>query len=132
LSRQLVVAATGTPRKPSATPSSTVTGVLITGVLVVLVGHTVQTMQAVGWMPVNPVEGLTLPFWAGTWLGVFPTWEGLVLQAAALAFVLGSYVAAEALRTPQAPPDPRGADRARGGRGLSARPPRRGGRAPAR
>jgi high-affinity iron transporter len=31
------------------------TGVLITGVLVVLVGQTVQTMQAVGWLPVTPV-----------------------------------------------------------------------------
>ena len=52
--------------------------------LVVLVGHTVQTMQAVGWMPVTPVEGLTLPYWAGIWFGVFPTWEGLLLQGAAL------------------------------------------------
>jgi high-affinity iron transporter len=74
------------------------TGLLITGVLTVLVGHTVQTMQVVGWMPVTPVDGLTVPFWAGMWLGVFPTWEGLLLQGAALAFVLGSYVAAEALR----------------------------------
>jgi high-affinity iron transporter len=74
------------------------TGLLITGVLAVLVGHTVQTMQVVGWMPITPVEGLTLPFWTGTWLGLFPTWEGLLLQAAAIAFVLGSYVAAEALR----------------------------------
>ena len=41
------------------------TGLLITGVLAVLVGHTVQTMQVVGWMPVTPVEGLSLPFWAG-------------------------------------------------------------------
>ena len=75
------------------------TGVLITGVLVVLVGHTVQTMQAVAWLPVTPVEGLTLPYWTGTWLGVFPTWEGLLLQGAALVFVLGSYFAAEALRS---------------------------------
>ena len=74
------------------------TGVLITGVLVVLVGQTVQTMQVVGWLPVTPVEGLTLPYWAGTWFGVFPTWEGLLAQAAAAAFVVGSYVAAEALR----------------------------------
>jgi high-affinity iron transporter len=74
------------------------TGVLITGVLVVLVGNTVQTSQAVGWLPVTPVEGLTLPYWTGTWLGLYPTWEGLLAQAAALAFVLGSYVAAEALR----------------------------------
>jgi high-affinity iron transporter len=74
------------------------TGLLITGVLVVLVGHTVQTMQVVGWMPVTPVEGLSLPFWAGMWFGIFPTWEGLLLQAAALAFVIGSYVASEALK----------------------------------
>ena len=74
------------------------TGVLITGVLVVLVGQTVQTMQAVGWLAVTPVEGLTLPYWTGTWFGVFPTWEGLVLQAAAGVFVVGSYLAAEALR----------------------------------
>ena len=32
------------------------------------------------------------------WFGVFPTWEGLLLQAAALAFVVGSYAAAEALK----------------------------------
>jgi high-affinity iron transporter len=74
------------------------TGLLITGVLAVLVGHTVQTMQVVGWMPITPVDGLMLPFWTGTWLGLFPTWEGLVLQAAAIVFVLGSYVFAEALR----------------------------------
>jgi len=65
----------------------------------VLVGHTVQTMQVVGWLPVTPVEGLTLPFWAGMWFGVFPTWEGFLAQGAALVFVLGSYVAAEALRS---------------------------------
>lgn len=74
------------------------TGLLITGVLTVLVGHTVQTMQVVGWMPVTPVEGLTLPFWAGMWFGVFPTWEGLLLQGSAVVFVLGSYFAAEALK----------------------------------
>lgn len=74
------------------------TGVLITWVLVVLVGQTAQTAQAVGWLPVTPVEGLRPPYWAGVWLGVYPTWEGLLAQAAAGAFVLGSYVGAEALR----------------------------------
>jgi high-affinity iron transporter len=49
-------------------------------------------------VPVTPVEGLTLPYWAGTWFGLFPTWEGLVAQAAAVAFVVGSYLAAEAVR----------------------------------
>ena len=75
------------------------TGLMITAVLVVLVGHTVQTLQVVGWLPVTPVDGLMLPYWSGQWLGLFPTWEGLLAQAAAAAFVVGSYLAAEALRS---------------------------------
>jgi high-affinity iron transporter len=74
------------------------TGLLILWVLVVMVGTTVQTLQVVGWIPVTPVEGLRLPYWAGLWLGVFPTWEGLLAQGAAIVFVLGSYVLAERLR----------------------------------
>ena len=53
------------------------TGLLITWVLIVLVGQTVQTLQKVGWVPVTPIEGLELPYWAGVWLGVYPTWQGL-------------------------------------------------------
>ena len=49
------------------------TGLLILWVLVVMVGTTVQTLQVVGWIPVTPVEGLRLPYWAGLWLGIFPT-----------------------------------------------------------
>ena len=74
------------------------TGVLITWVLVVMVGTTVQTMQKVGWIAVTPIEGLELPYWAGLWLGIFPTWQGVLAQVSALVFVLGSYFAAEALR----------------------------------
>ena len=74
------------------------TGLLILWVLVVMVGTTVQTLQVVGWVPVTPVEGLRLPYWAGLWLGIFPTWEGLLAQGAAIVFVLGSYVLAETLR----------------------------------
>jgi high-affinity iron transporter len=74
------------------------TGLMITWVLVVLVGQTVQTMQKVGWVPVTPIENLELPYWSGVWLGLYPTWEGLLAQAAAAAFVLGSYFAAEAVR----------------------------------
>ena len=75
-----------------------VTGVMITWVLIVLVGQTVQVMQKVGWVPVTPIENLELPYWAGVWLGVYPTWEGLIAQVAAGTFVIGSYFAAEALR----------------------------------
>ncbi len=74
------------------------TGLMITWVLVVLVGQTVQTMQKVGWVPVTPIEGVQLPYWSGVWLGLYPTWEGLLAQTGALTFVLGSYVAAETLR----------------------------------
>ena len=52
------------------------TGVLILVVLVMMVGKTVQVCQVVGWLPVHPVEGVRLPYWAGAWFGVFPTWEG--------------------------------------------------------
>ena len=74
------------------------TGILITWVLVVMVGTTVQTMQKVGWIAVTPIQSLELPYWAGLWLGLFPTWQGLGAQAAAATFVIGSYVAAEAVR----------------------------------
>jgi high-affinity iron transporter len=74
------------------------TGILITWVLVVMVGTTVQTLQKVGWVGVTPIEKLELPYWAGLWLGVFPTWQGVLAQAAALVFVVGSYFGAEALR----------------------------------
>ena len=75
-----------------------VTGLLITWVLVVMVGTTVQTLQKVGWVAVTPIDGLELPYWTGLWLGVYPTWEGVLAQAAAATFVVGSYVAAEHVR----------------------------------
>ena len=57
-----------------------------------------QNLQVVGWMPVTPVENLRLPYWTGLWLGIFPTWEGLIAQCGAAAFVVGSYLVAEQLR----------------------------------
>ena len=74
------------------------TGLLILGVLVIMVGKTVQVCQVVGWVPVHPIGELRLPYWAGLWFGVFPTWEGVVAQLAAAAFVLGSYGGAEWIR----------------------------------
>jgi high-affinity iron transporter len=74
------------------------TGLMILWVLVVMVGTTVQSMQVTGWLPVTPVEGLRLPYWVGLWFGIFPTWEGLVAQAGAVTFVVGSYLLAEHVR----------------------------------
>ena len=74
------------------------TGVLIGGVLVVMVGQTVQTMQVVGWLSVNPIEGLRLPYWTGPWLGLFPTWEGLGPAGGGRHLRVGSYLVAETLK----------------------------------
>lgn len=72
-----------------------VTGVMIGGVLLVMVGNTVHVMQVVGWMPIHPIQGVFFPYWMGQWFGIFATWEGIILQFAAAAFVIGSYFIAE-------------------------------------
>ncbi len=71
------------------------TGLLILGVLVVMTGKTVQVCQVVGWLPVHPIGDVRLPYRAGLWFGLFPTWEGAIAQVSAALFVLGSYVGAE-------------------------------------
>jgi high-affinity iron transporter len=75
-----------------------VTGILIGGVLLIMVGKTVHVLQVVGWMPTNLINGVTLPHWVGTWFGTYATWQGVVLQLFAAAFVIGSYYLAEGLR----------------------------------
>jgi high-affinity iron transporter len=72
-----------------------VTGVMIAAVLVTMVGHTVHTLQSVGWLPITAVQGLYVPFWVGQWFGLFATWQGLILQVMAAIFVIGSYFLAE-------------------------------------
>ncbi len=72
-----------------------ITGVLIGGVLLIMVGNTIHTMQAVGWLRITPVGSLSLPYWMGLWLGTFPTWETICGQSAAAVFVIGSYYLAE-------------------------------------
>jgi high-affinity iron transporter len=73
------------------------TGVLIALVLAVMSGITAHTMQGLGWLPIHDTPFRT-PFWATTWLGLFPTWETLAVQAGALIFVLGSYFLARGLQ----------------------------------
>lgn len=74
-----------------------VTGVFIGFVLVVMVGQTVRTMQGTGWLPITPID-LSLPYWPGLWLGVYPTVETIGAQIAAAAFVIGSYFLAQELK----------------------------------
>lgn len=75
-----------------------VTGVLIGVVLLTMVGNTVHVLQAVGWMPITPINGLYLPYWMGRWFGLFATWQGVIGQIAAATFVIGSYVLAERMQ----------------------------------
>jgi high-affinity iron transporter len=74
-----------------------VTGVLLTVVLMVMIGKTVRIMQGVGWVPITPIE-FDPPYWAGIWLGVFPTVETLLAQLGGGVFVIGSYFLAERLK----------------------------------
>jgi high-affinity iron transporter len=74
-----------------------VTGVLLTVVLMVMMGKTVRIMQGVGWVPITPID-VQLPYWTGIWLGIFPTVETMLAQVAGVAFVIGSYLAAERLK----------------------------------
>jgi high-affinity iron transporter len=74
-----------------------VTGVLLTAVLVVMMGKTVRVMQGVGWVPITPID-IQTPYWAGIWLGVFPTVETMLAQLGGFVFVIGSYFLAERLK----------------------------------
>jgi len=75
-----------------------ITGVLIGVVLLQMVGSTVHVFQVVGWLPIHAIGNHPLPYWLGTWFGVYATWEGVVAQALAGAFVIGSYYLAEGLK----------------------------------
>ncbi len=71
------------------------TGFLIVTVLIIMVGQTVHTVQAIGWIGITPIEFVKIPYWAGHWFGLYATWESILLQLASLIFVGGSYLIAE-------------------------------------
>jgi high-affinity iron transporter len=75
-----------------------VTGILIGGVLLMMVGTTTHVLQVIGWLPIHAIPELPLPYWTGIWFGLYPTLEGLGLQAAAATFVIGSYLLAERMK----------------------------------
>lgn len=69
-----------------------VTGVLVVSIMVTFLGSTVRLFQTVGWLPIHPVPGLHLPNWAGMWLGLYPSWEGLFIPPLALVYVGGAWL----------------------------------------
>lgn len=73
------------------------TGVLLAGVLVVMVGEQVQEMQQAGWIATTSVP-FAFPGWWGTWFALFPNVQGLSAQVMAASLVFGSYFSAQYLR----------------------------------
>jgi high-affinity iron transporter len=73
-----------------------ITGVMLGGVLLVMVGEQAQEMQLAGWLRTTSIPSLAriVPAWAGLWFAVFPTVETLAAQLLAAMFVVGSYVLA--------------------------------------
>jgi high-affinity iron transporter len=74
-----------------------ITGILLGGVLLVMVGESVQELQQAGWIGVTPIP-VAVPGWMGLWFSVFPNVETVAAQAVAAAFVIGSYFLAEQIR----------------------------------
>jgi len=67
------------------------TGVLVVSVLVTFLGSTVRLFQTVGWMPIHPITWLDIPSWAGIWLGLYPSLEGLLIPLAGLVYVAAAW-----------------------------------------
>ncbi len=64
-----------------------VTGILVIFVLFTFMGSTVRLFQTVGWLPIHPIPGLDLPAWMGLWLGIYPSWEGVLIPFGSFAYV---------------------------------------------
>ncbi|MBV9657426.1 MAG: FTR1 family protein [Verrucomicrobia bacterium] len=69
-----------------------ITGVLVVSIMVSFLGSTTRLFQTVGWLPVHPIPGLHLPTWTGLWLGLYPSWEGVLIPPLALVYVGGAWL----------------------------------------
>ena len=84
------------------------TGVMLGGVLLLMVGEQAQEMQLAHWIPTTKIPWLTsiMPDWTGVWFSIFPTVETLAAQALAAALVIGSYFAARRQSSSSTPEEP--------------------------
>lgn len=69
-----------------------ITGVLVVSIMVTFLGSTVRLFQTVGWLPIHPIPSLHIPSWAGLWLGIYPSWEGILIPPLALVYVGGAWL----------------------------------------
>jgi high-affinity iron transporter len=68
------------------------TGVLVVTILATFLGSTVRLFQTIGWLPVHPIPGVEIPTWMGTWLGIYPSWEGFIIPLLGFAYVGGAWL----------------------------------------
>lgn len=66
------------------------TGIMLSGVLIVMIGEQAQEMQLAGWLTTHELN-LYIPDWMGTWFAIFPNVEGLLSQVLAILLIVGSY-----------------------------------------
>lgn len=73
------------------------TGILLGGVLLIMVGEQAQEMQLAKWIPTTNIPWLEayMPDWLGLWFSIFPTVETLAAQGLAAAIVIGSFFLAK-------------------------------------
>jgi high-affinity iron transporter len=78
------------------------TGLLLGGVLLIMVGEQAQEMQQAHWIRTTEISSLKniLPGWAGLWFSVFPTVQTLGAQLLAGIIVVGSYFLARGHTAP--------------------------------
>ncbi len=74
------------------------TGLLLGGVLVVMVGETVQEMQQAHWLATTKLLHFDLPDWMNVWFSLYNSLESLTAQCLTVVFVIGSYLVAEYVR----------------------------------
>jgi high-affinity iron transporter len=85
-----------------------ITGLLVVSIMVTFMGSAVRLFQTVSWLPVHPIPGVSFPDWVGVWLGLYPSWEGLLIPPLALVYVGGAWLYAKiaAARAQAKIPDP--------------------------
>jgi len=83
-----------------------VTGLLVISIMITFLGSTVRLFQTVSWMPIHPISSLHIPAWMGTWLGIYPSWEGLFIPPLALVYVGGAWLFVKLRSRSASPPMP--------------------------
>jgi len=69
-----------------------ITGLFVVSILVTFLGSTVRIFQTVGWLSIHPISHFEIPTWMGQWLGLYPSWEGLIIPFLGLSYIAGAWL----------------------------------------